>query len=199
MGSVEDFIKVEIGAGYGDGYGTGSGYGSGYGYGTGYGTGYGIKYFNGQKVECIDEINTIIQKIRGNIAKGYILQSDLTLTPCYVVKNGNLFAHGKTLKEARDALLDKMFEEMSGDDRINEFLKVFTDKDKKYPAIDFYEWHHKLTGSCKAGRDAFVKDLGIDINTAEYTVDEFIKITSGSYGGDIIEKLAERWMKFDNT
>jgi hypothetical protein len=55
----------------GDGYGSGSGYG--------YGSGDGIKAFCGENVYQIDGIQTIIRKLKGNIAKGVILNSDLTI------------------------------------------------------------------------------------------------------------------------
>lgn len=61
-----------------------SGSGSGYGYGD------GIKTFNGDKVYIIDDIPTIIKHIHDNVAKGYILNDDFTLTKTFVAKeNGN--------------------------------------------------------------------------------------------------------------
>ena len=72
------------------------------------------------------------------------------------------------------------------------FLNEFK-KDVKYPAKKFYEWHHTLTGSCKAGRDAFVTNIGADIENGTYTVDEFLRITVSAYGGEIIRQLKERW------
>ena len=69
--------------------------------GSGYGSGYGdIKALNGNIVDYIDSVPTIITQVRGNIACGYIVKKDLTLKPCYIAKAGNFFAHGNTLKEA---------------------------------------------------------------------------------------------------
>ena len=86
------------GSGYGDGYGYGSGSGSGFGYGSGYGD--GIKTFNGDKVYIIDDIPTIIKHIHDNVAKGYILNDDFTLTKTFVAKENGKFAHGETLHDA---------------------------------------------------------------------------------------------------
>ena len=113
------------GSGYGDGYGygygsgSGSGYGDGSGYGSGYGdgSGYGIKSFNGEPVHRIDGVNTLIRSVRGNTAHGAIVNKDLTLTPCYIVKQDGVFAHGETLREAMEDLRDKLFEDMPEDDR----------------------------------------------------------------------------------
>ena len=179
------------GSGYGDGSGDGSGSGSGSGDGSGYGSGYGsmIKMFFNYNVYMIDGIQTIIKSVRNNVAKGFILQSDLTLTPCYIIKQNNIFAHGETLHDAMRSLQEKLFENLSEEERIEEFVKCH-EKDKMYSNKDFFEWHNKLTGSCLAGRNAFVKDHCIDID-GESTVDEFIKLTENSYGGNIIKKLKE--------
>ena len=122
------------GYGWGDGSGDGSGYGwgdgSGYGRGDGWG---GLSEINGHKVYLVDGVATIFISIHGNVAKGFILQSDLTMTPCYVVKGNGMFAHGDDLHKAMAALRDKMFEDMPEEERIAEFIKEHPDKDKAYP------------------------------------------------------------------
>lgn len=134
---------------------------------------------------------TVIKQVKGNLAKGFIINSDLTTENCYVVKNGSLFAHGRTLEEARKALQDKIFDDMDVDEKIDLFLKKFNLTDK-YPAKDFYEWHYILTGSCEMGRNVFVKNHGIDIENDKYTLREFIDLTKDDYGGNIIKTLEER-------
>ena len=127
------------------------------------------------------------------MAKGFILQSDLTMTPCYIVKNGSTFAHGEDLHKAMAALRDKMFEDMPEEERIAEFTKAHPDKDKAYPNQDLFDWHNKLTGSCMAGRNAFVKDRGLTLD-GETTVTEFIELTKNSYGGDTIKALEAAYL-----
>ena len=161
------------------------------GSGSGYGDGYGLVSFDGQNVYYIDGLPTVIERVCNNLAKGYIVNKDLTTTPCYVVKHENLFAHGSTVKEAEKALQDKIFESMDVEEKIDAFLKEF-DIYTKYPAKMFYEWHHKLTGSCEFGRNAFVKNHGIDLENGMYTVKEFIEITKDDFGGDIIKQIEER-------
>ena len=176
------------GSGYGSGYGYGSGSGDGYGSGSGYGSGDGLGEFNGMQIHHIDGLQTIITQVKGNVAKGFILQSDLSLTPCYVVKGNGVFAHGKNLHEATAALTDKMFDDMPEDERIAEFIKAHPDKDKAYPNQDLFDWHHRLTGSCMAGRNAFVKDHGLTLD-GETTVSDFIKLTENAYNGYVIKNL----------
>ena len=192
--SLDDGDGDGYGSGYGYGYGSGSGYGygSGYGSGDGYGYGYGIGQINGMTIYRIDDTPTIITSVKGNAAKGFILQSDLSLTPCYVVKGNNLFAHGNNLHEAMEALTDKMFDDMPEEERIAAFIKAHPDKDKAYPNQDLFDWHHRLTGSCMAGRNAFVKDRGLTLD-GETTVEEFIKLTENAYGGSTIKALRKAY------
>ncbi len=177
------------GNGSGYGYGNGSGYGSGDGNGSGYGYGNGISKYNNHYVFIIDNISTIITSIHGNVAKGFILNKNLTLEKIFVAKGNNKFAHGKTLKEAVADLQEKIFDDLGIEEKIEMFNKQFNRFDK-YIGEEFYKWHHILTGSCTAGRDNFVRENNLDLKKT-YSVDEFIKITKNSYGGNIIKKLCE--------
>ena len=171
--AIERFLTLDSGSGSGDGSGS------------------GLISFNGQKVYYIDDMPTVIEKVRGNLAKGFIVNADLTTSPCFVAKGENKFAHGSTFAEAQKALQDKIFEDMDTDEKIAAFLKEFQ-PDVKYPARLFYEWHHKLTGSCEFGRNAFVKNHDIDLENGMYTVQEFVEITENDFGGDIIRQVKER-------
>jgi len=181
------------GSGYGYGDGSGSGSGDGYGYGDGSGSGYGygdgIKTFNGDKVYIIDDIPTIIKHVHDNVAKGYILNDDFTLTETFVAKGNGKFAHGETLHEAFASLQEKLYDDSTEEERLEAFKKHFPDFTKKVSAKELFHWHHVLTGSCKQGRLSFCTNKGIDIDNDTYTVHEFIELTQDSYGGDIIRKL----------
>ncbi len=201
---IKQFLSIGSGYGYGSGYGFGSGFGSGSGYGygygsgsgdgsgdgSGYGSGDGIKSINGNSIYVVDNIPTIITNVKGNIAKGFILQSDLSLTPCFIAKENNQFSHGNTLHEAFESLREKLYDDSTEEERILKFKEHFSDFSKKYSAKDLFIWHHVLTGSCKAGREAFCKDKGIDVDNDRFTVYEFIELTKNSYGGEIIRKLS---------
>ena len=189
---IRAFLSVDTGSGSGSGYGDGSGYGSGSGYGDGDSSGSGIGEINGMHVHFIDGVQTIITAVHGNVAKGFILQSDLNLMPCYVVKGSGQFAHGNNLHDAMAALTDKLFDDMPEEERIAEFIKAYPDKDKAYPNQDLFDWHHRLTGSCMAGRTAFVKDRGLTLD-GETTVAEFIRLTENAYGGSTIKALEKAY------
>ena len=181
------------GYGYGYGYGSGSGSGSGYGYGDGSGDGSGISEFNGQKVYQVDGVATLIDSVHGNYANGHILNGDFTLTPCFIARVEDSFAHGETLRKAIEDATNKAMEQMPIEKRIEKFRAQWPDADKKIPARDLYDWHHILTGSCAMGRNQFARDHGIDIEKDSFTVKEFIQLTKDSYGSDAIRKLAESY------
>ncbi len=194
------------GYGYGNGYGSGSGNGNGYGSGSDYGydngsgsgSGYGygngykdVSKYNGHRVYKIDGLPTIITFIKNDFAKGFVFNRDMTLMPCYVAKFEGAFAHGKTIKEAYEALQEKLLENMPVKERIEKFLKEFK-IGVKYPNKKFFEWHHILTGSCLFGRQQFCENRGIDLD-GEMTVERFIKLTQNDYGGEVIRKLKESY------
>ncbi|WP_308247723.1 hypothetical protein [uncultured Prevotella sp.] len=188
------------GSGYGSGYGSGDGSGSGsgsgdgsgdgYGSGSGSGDGSGVKEVNGDTVYIVDNVPTIIKSVRDNIAQGFVLQSDLTLKPCYIVKEQNMFAHGDTLHDAFTALQEKLYDDSTEEERIEAFYKKFPEYDTSYPNRDLFAYHHVLTGSCRMGRESFCLSKGIDLDGTT-TVREFVELTKGSYGGDVICKLPE--------
>ena len=211
---IKNFLNLSSGSGYGSGDDSGSGSGddsgSGYGYGSGddsgsgsgddsgsgYGYGYGddsgdgVKEVNGDTVYIVDYVPTIIKSVRDNIAQGFILQRDLTLKPCYIVKEQNMFAHGDTLHDAFTALQEKLYDNSTEEERIEAFRKKFPEYDTLYPNRDLFAYHHVLTGSCRMGRESFCKDKGIDLDGST-TVREFVELTKDSYGGDVICKLPE--------
>lgn len=177
----------------GDGDGGGFGYGDGFINSTGYEHGYcDIKVFNGCTIDYIDNMPTIIAQLHGNFAKGYIVNIDLTLIPCYIAKIGNSFAHGKTLKEAVVDATAKEMERLPIEKRIEKFREAFGPLDSEHTGKEFYDWHHILTGSCRMGRDEFCKSHNIGL-TKMYSVKYFLDITEESYGGDIIKLIRKEY------
>lgn len=186
---VEEFVAINRSRG------DGSGSGIGYGYGDSTGSCYGycdIKSFYGCPVYLIDGVQTIIDRIRGNVARGRLLCDDLTTKDCFIVKQGNMFAHGETLHRAMRALQDKLFDDMPEEERIAEFIKCH-DLKSEYSARDLWEWHHRLTGSCEMGRNQFAEEHAIDINTTKLTVKDFIELTRYAYGGSVICNLEKAY------
>ena len=169
---IKQFLSDGYGSGYGYGYGNGSGNGSGYGSGSGYGNGYG----NGN-----------------GSGKGFILERNVILKSCYIVKGNGYFAHGETLKEAQSALEEKILDDMDIEEKIELFKEKFPDVNKKYAVKDFYQWHHNLTGSCEMGRKNFASNHNIDIDNDIMTVKEFMDLTENAYCGKVIKELKESY------
>ena len=197
-----DSDSDDYGYGDGSGYGNGSGYGysgEGYGYsegdgkgnGIGSSSGYNIKTINNQKIYIIDDTETIITTIKNDVATGFILKKDLTLEPCYIVRNNYFYAHGSSLKESLKCLEDKTLLLLPIHERISNFKKEFNNFNNKIKASLLYEWHFKLTGSCKIGRNNFIKENNINLEKDELNVYEFIELTKNKYNGHIILKLLD--------
>ena len=187
------------GNGDGDGNGNGDGDGNGYGFGNGYGDGRGdgdggggVKEINGHAVYVIDNTRTIITSIHGNVAQGFILEHNTKLVPCYIAKDNNHFAHGKTLREAFTSLQEKLYDDSTEEERIQAFKRKFPSYDTKYSNQDLFVYHHVLTGSCRMGRESFANSRGISLSD-ETTVREFVQLTKDAYGGDIIKKLPKAY------
>ena len=186
------------GDGYGDGsgYGYGDGYGSGDGDGSGYGSGdgSGVKTIDGREVYEIDCTPTVIysvHRMRGiYYAKGAILSDDLTLSPCFIARVGDCFAHGDTLRDAVRDAHEKWMDDRPLEDKLDEFVKAHPDPDKEYG--DLFDWHHTLTGSCEAGRREWCRAHGYE-PTDSITIRTFIEQTRNDYGGEAIRELAQRY------
>ena len=194
----DELIKAFLGSGWGSGSGSGSGEGwgsgSGEGSGSGWGSGDGVKKIFGQSVHYVDGLQTLIDHVHGDVARGRILQKDLQTVPCYIVKGNGFFAHGETLRTAREALEEKIMDNMPVKEKIAEFQKKFK-PGVKYPAMVFFAWHHFLTGSCEAGRRSFSRDHEIDLDKDALTPEEFMRLTKDAYGGSVILQLMDAWNK----
>ena len=211
------------GYGYGSGQGysskDGNGFGNscGFGYSNFFGYGFGcicgrgceksdgydegsycdnILTFNGNIVDNVDMLPTIIIQVKNNFAKGYIVKDDLTLESCYIAKIGNFFAHGKTLKDAVSDAVKKQGKNMSIEERIKNFVKIFGSLDSKHAGKEYYNWHNILTGSCQMGRDKFCKAHDIDLSK-KYTVKYFLDITKNSYGSNVIKLVREAYKNME--
>ena len=121
METLEDKIKTFLSSGFDSGEGSGFGFDSGFGFGSGD----GVKEVNGDTVYIVDGVQTIIKSVRDNIAQGFVLQNDLTLKPCYIVKEQCMFAHGDTLHDAFTALQEKLYDDSTEEERIEAFRKKF--------------------------------------------------------------------------
>lgn len=210
---MEEVIKQFLAVGDGDGSGEGSGYGfrdgdglgsgdgdgssSGDGYGddssSGSGYGDGIKSYNGHEVYVIDELQTIIYSVHGNIAKGATINQDLTLTDCYIAKYEDYFAHGNTAKQAMLDAQSKAYQDKPVEERIDLVVGKYPDVDVPIEHSVLFSLHNFLTGSCLFCRQEFAKYHSLDPEHGTMTMREFIHLTKDAFGGDNIRQLADAY------
>ena len=99
----------------------------------------------------------------------------------FVVTDGERFAHGETIEEARDSLMYKIGErDTSAYEHLNK-NSVLT----KEEAIKMYR---VITGACESGTRHFVEENGDNIKD-KMTIAEIIKITEGQYGNEDLKKF----------
>ena len=165
----------------------------GYGYGSGDGSGYGIKSYNGHEVYRIDDMQTIIYSVHGNIAKGATINSDLTLSDCYIAKCGDYFAHGETAKQAMADAQSKAYQNKPIEERIGYVIEKYPDVDVPIEHSALFSLHNFLTGSCLFGRQEFAKAHSLDPEHGAMTMREFIHLTKDAYGEDNIRQLADAY------
>ena len=141
------------------------------------------------EIYYIDSIPTILYSVKGDFAKGAIVSDDLSLTPCFVMKKDDIYAHGETLHEVHKIVQDKFDKKISVKERINKFKEHFPDFSVKVLAKELFEWHYYLTGSCKLGKLSVVANKNIDLNHDLVSVNEFIEMSRNKFGWDIISML----------
>lgn len=141
-------------------------------------------------VYYIDSIPTILYSVKGDYAKGAILsEKDNSLTPCFIMKKGDVYAHAETLHEAHKIVHDKFDKKFSIKDRINRFKELFPDFSVKLKAKELFDWHYYLTGSCQLGKLSLVKDKNINLETDSMSINDFIELSRNKFGWEIIKLL----------
>ena len=151
--------------------------------------GSGLAEYNGKTVYEVDGIDTLIVSVHGNVAKGYIVLFDLTLSSCYIEKSaGNFFAHGRTLRGARDEVIGKLLRSKHVNEMVRRFKEKFKNHEDKYLGHEFATWYKILTGASRMGVDLFIKENEMDLNKY-YTVKEFMNLCRDRYGWNIIKRI----------
>jgi hypothetical protein len=98
----------------------------------------------------------------------------------YLVFNGNMWAHGATLAEARSDLIYKNKETDT-----SEYKKLTLSS--KLTFSEGIACYRAITGACSFGVRNFVETKGV--KKASVTVKQIIKMTDGQYGGDTFKQF----------
>ena len=124
-------------------------------------------------IDCI--ISVIVNRHKNVLKVKNIGDEDIT----FIVKDGEMYAHGATIKEARESLLYKISNRDTS--KYNNF--TLDTKLTKKQAIEMYR---VITGACEAGTRYFVEHNKIPRNL---TVAKVIEITENQYGNNKLKEF----------
>ena len=131
--------------------------------------------FDGKPHIIADQILSEVLSQKGNIYKVKNHGQDKI---SYLVKSGDFYAHGKTIKEAREALL---FKTAGRDTSAYKGMALDTIKSPMEWAVVY----SVITGACEYGCKAFMDQKG-NLKKS-YTLAEIIKETEGAYQSDVFK------------
>ena len=125
----------------------------------------------------VDDILSNVLSKKGNIfkVKNY---NDEHIS--YIIKDGDIYSHGKTIKEAKDSLMYKI------SNRDTSMYKDLTLESivTKEQAIKIYR---TITGACEYGTRYFVENNKSRIE--EFTINDVIQLTEGQFGNEEFKKF----------
>ena len=132
----------------------------------------------------IDGIKSVVINNKGKIKKTNVIDIETNTIGkeiIYIVSdnNGN-FAHGKTIKEAKESLLYKL------SSRDTSQYKNLTLK-SKLTFEEAIKMYRVITGACEFGTKQFVEQNKIE--NRQYTIEEIIEITKNQYGNEALQKF----------
>ena len=94
----------------------------------------------------------------------------------YLVKKGNLYAHGKTIKECKERLIYKI-----SDRDTSKYESMTLDTELTHEEV--IEMYMVITGACSIGTEYFVNQNKDKVKD-KYTIREVIELTKGQYNFD---------------
>ena len=124
----------------------------------------------------IDGILSKVISRKGNVLKVINHGED---EQTYIVADGGKYAHGQTLKKARESLIYKLS---------NRDTSKFKDweLDREITFAEAVESYRAITGACEAGTRGFVERTKLPKNL---TVAKVIEITKGQYGNETYKQF----------
>ena len=136
--------------------------------------------WNGKKYIKVDGMFSILESHRGNIYK--VRQIGKNKKMVIITDGENHWAHGETLREAREDLIFKI-----NDRDTSSYKNLSLDDTLTYEeAIAAYR---TITGSCAAGTRNYIENRLPKPHKERYTVREIIELTKGEYGSEAFEKF----------
>ena len=124
-----------------------------------------------------DGIKSAILHKKGNIYKVKIFGEE---NESFLIKVGDDFSHGATLKQAKESLMYKISDRDTSKYDDMKLDTVLTLKD----GIQMYR---TITGACESGTKYFVDNL--KTKKKKFTIGEIIELTKGQYNSSILQEF----------
>ena len=99
----------------------------------------------------------------------------------YIIKDGDLYSHGETIKEARESLVYKI---SSRDTSVYKDLTL----DSVLTKDECIKLYRVISGACESGTKYFVSKQEPSKVKDKYSVKELIELTEGQYGNSELKK-----------
>jgi hypothetical protein len=131
-----------------------------------------------EKYIMVDGIFTEVVSKRGNVWK---VKKVNTEKEFYLISDGEKYAHGDTLKEAKEDLIFKIGNRTKEDYKE---LKL----DSVLSIEEGIQCYRVITGACSFGVKDFMQNR-MKNKKKEYTISEIIEMTENEYGGNIFKKF----------
>lgn len=125
------------------------------------------------RIEIIDSIVSKVIQQKGNVLK--VINEGET-EGSYIVSNGDKYAHGRTIKKAKESLIYKIA------DRNTDQYKSMT-LDSEVTFEEGVEMYRKITGSCESQTKVFAEAHRFK---GKKTIKEILEITKGQFNHNVI-------------
>lgn len=102
----------------------------------------------------------------------------------YCIEVDGQFAHGATIKEAKEDLKFKIA------DRDTSMYNDYT-LDTVVTKTEAIQMYRKITGACTEGTKHFVNNV-LQVKKDKYTVKEIIKLTQGQYNAEVFKEFFKK-------
>jgi len=138
-------------------------------------------YKDGEEHIIADSILSKVITTKGNVRKvrNFNVDTKEYDSPSYLIEQDGQFAHGATIKEAKEDLAYKLLDrDMSG-------YENYT-LDTTLPLDKMIVMYRSITGACSQGTRNFVERID---KKEEYSIKEIIKITENQYGGQTFKEF----------
>jgi len=129
-----------------------------------------------ERIELIDGIVSKVIQSKGNVLK--VINNGET-TESYIVSNGDKYAHGKTIKGAKESLIYKI-----ADRNTDEYKGLTLESEVTFE--QGVEMYRKITGSCESMTKQFAEANKFK---GKKTIQEIINITKGQYNNSLLEQF----------